>query len=444
MQAPLLVNHVTELIAAIATAPGHGGIGVVRISGSDVRFFANQLSGIDPKPRHAHFCKLRDALGDVLDEGILLYFPAPNSYTGESVLEFQGHGGPAVLNLVLDRCIELGARLALPGEFTKRAFLNNRIDLVQAESVSDLIEASSAQAARAALRSLSGVFSHRINGLCERLIELRMLVEASIDFPEEDIDILDKFNVCQRLLDLQNDLDALSVQAQSGKRIRDGVSVVIAGPPNVGKSTLLNAFAGDDVAIVTPYAGTTRDPITETIQVGPVLLSMTDTAGLHKTLDPIETEGISRAHKAMKTADLVLWVIDATSKKLSEPENIPENVPVWKIYNKIDLIEQHSGLFGGIAVSAHSGFNLNKLREELRIFVESRDFGEGAFTARNRHIEALRLTRDQLDQALQNYEVCELLAESLRTAHQTLSRITGTFDSEALLGEIFSRFCIGK
>ncbi|MDE3020249.1 MAG: tRNA uridine-5-carboxymethylaminomethyl(34) synthesis GTPase MnmE [Pseudomonadota bacterium] len=444
MQVPLQVNHVTELIAAIATAPGHGGIGVVRISGPDVRLFANQLSGIDPKPRHAHFCKLRDALGDVLDEGILLYFPAPNSYTGESVLEFQGHGGPAVLNLVLDRCIDLGARLALPGEFTKRAFLNNRIDLVQAESVSDLIEASSAQAARAALRSLSGVFSQRINGLCERLIELRMLVEASIDFPEEDIDILDKFNACQRLLDLQNDLGALLVQAQSGKRIQDGVSVVIAGPPNVGKSTLLNAFAGDDVAIVTPYAGTTRDPITETIQVGPVLLSMTDTAGLHKTLDPIETEGISRAHKAMRTADLVLWVIDATSKELSEPENIPENVPVWKIYNKIDLIAQHSGLFGGIAVSAHSGLNLNKLREELRIFVESRDFGEGAFTARNRHIEALRLTRDQLDQALQNYEVCELLAESLRTAHQTLSRITGTFDSEALLGEIFSRFCIGK
>ncbi|MDE3208076.1 MAG: tRNA uridine-5-carboxymethylaminomethyl(34) synthesis GTPase MnmE, partial [Pseudomonadota bacterium] len=373
----------TDTIVAVATAPGLGGIGVVRLSGQEVLSFALNLAGITPKPRYAHFCQFREVSGEVIDEGILLYFPAPYSYTGEFVLEFQGHGGPVVLNLILEQCINLGARLALPGEFTQRAFLNDRLDLVQAESVADLIEASSRQSAKASLRSLNGVFSKRINEIRDRLIDLRMFVEASIDFPEEDIGFQDKLMMREKLLGINQDLEVLLSQAQSGRRIRDGLSIVIAGPPNAGKSTLLNAFAKDDVAIVTPYSGTTRDTISETIRLGSIVLTMTDTAGIHESDDLIEQEGINRAHKAIYGADLVLWVVDASMPRQPEAiDIISSDIQVWKIYNKMDLATPNADFSDGFAISAKSGKNIANLQDRLRHFAESEDIGEGTFTAR--------------------------------------------------------------
>ena len=438
-----------DLIAAIATAPGRGGVGVVRLSGPALLEVGNLLTGKALRPRHAHFCDFRAADGGVLDNGLALYFPAPHSFTGEDVLELQGHGGPLVLNMLLRRCLELGARLAEPGEFTRRAFLNGKLDLAQAESVADLIDAESEAAARSAVRSLQGAFSREIQQLVDGLVHLRMLVEATLDFPEEDIDFLQAADAMGQLRGLQQQLQAVRQSARQGSILREGLQVVLIGQPNVGKSSLLNRLAGQELAIVTDVAGTTRDTVRELIQIDGVPLHIIDTAGLRATEDVVEQMGIARAWAAIERADLALLLLD--SRHGVGPEEgailgrLPARLPVLQVFNKIDLLEGAAQPVGDLLrVSAKTGAGIDELRQKILESVGWQGSSEGLFLARARHLDAIGRAAQHLLGAEQNYPAIELMAEELRLAQLALAEITGEFSADDLLGEIFSRFCIGK
>jgi tRNA modification GTPase len=449
-----MASSAVETITAIATAAGRGGIGIVRISGNNLLPFAHQLCKKVPIPRRIAMADFFAKDGSVIDRGVLLYFAAPNSFTGEDVIELQGHGGPVVMQMLLSRCVELGARLAQPGEFTKRAFLNEKIDLAQAEAVADLIDAGTTAAARSALRSLTGDFSREVQTLVARLIELRMLIEASLDFPEEDIDLLEHTTtVADRLSNFCFDLDKLLLRARTGSLLRTGLHVVLTGLPNVGKSSLLNCLSGEDRAIVTEHAGTTRDVLRETIQLDGIPLHIIDTAGLRIAEDPVEKVGISRAWQELERADIILQLVDArigiTDADRMISAKLPHGVERLIIENKCDLIgksPQRYELDGQIhlCLSARSGEGISLLRSELLRIAGWVDAGEDVVLARARHIEALTHAAEKSALAARQLGQPELCAEELRLAQMALSSITGEFSSDDLLGEIFSRFCIGK
>ncbi|WP_432723159.1 tRNA uridine-5-carboxymethylaminomethyl(34) synthesis GTPase MnmE [Jeongeupia wiesaeckerbachi] len=438
----------SELIAAVATAPGRGGVGVIRLSGPGLPALTQALIGRQLKPRHAHFARFRAANGAVLDEGIALWFPGPNSFTGEDVLELQGHGGPVVLKMLLNRCIELGARHAEAGEFSKRAFLNGKLDLAQAEAVADLIDAQSEAAARSALKSLDGAFSREVHQLVDQLITLRMLVEATLDFPEEDIDFLEAADARGKLGGIAAQLQAVLATATQGKLLREGAHIVLIGQPNVGKSSLMNALAGEDVAIVTDIAGTTRDTVRELIQLDGVPVHIIDTAGLRDTDDVVEKIGIERTWAAIGRADLALLLLDSREGVTAHDQAIlaqlPATLPVLRVFNKIDLTGEAAGADDAIRVSAKAGLGLAALRQQLLARVGWQGEGDAVFIARERHLDAIRRAQDHLDHAKAAYLQIELFAEELRLAQNALSEITGAFTSDDLLGVIFSRFCIGK
>ncbi|HEX6929392.1 MAG TPA: tRNA uridine-5-carboxymethylaminomethyl(34) synthesis GTPase MnmE [Gammaproteobacteria bacterium] len=443
-----------DTIAAVATPAGRGGIGVVRLSGPRAAEFASGVVSPLPAPRRAVFRRFHDRNGGVIDEGLLLYFPAPNSFTGEDVIEFQGHGGPVVLDLLMQRLLELGARVARPGEFTERAFLNDRMDLAQAEAVADLIDAGSAQAARAALRSLHGEFSARIHELVEALVQTRMYVEAAIDFPEEEVDFLSDAALSARLADVRRRFDILRAKAQQGRLLHDGLTVVIAGPPNAGKSSLLNALAGTDAAIVTDIPGTTRDVLRERIQLDGLPLHVIDTAGLRESTDAVEAEGVRRARAEFERADRLLLVVDSATANPAIPElaELPPGLPVTIVRNKIDLSGEREGIAeedgrAVIRLSVKTGNGLEILKTHLKEAAGFQAQGSDVFIARRRHLDALARARNHVEQgamALETARAGELLAEELRLAQQALNEITGEFSSDDLLGRIFSSFCIGK
>jgi len=437
-----------DLIAAIATAPGRGGVGGVRVSGADVAPLAIAVLGRVPEARHATFARFIDGCGGVIDEGIALYFAAPHSFTGEHVLELQGHGGPAVLDLILQRCVELGARLAEPGEFTRRAYLNGKLDLAQAEAVADLIDAASGEAARSAMRSLSGAVSARIAELVEALTRLRMLVEATLDFPEEEIDFLQQADAFGRLDRIDASLAAVRAQAKQGALLREGLTAVLIGQPNVGKSSLLNQLAGFEAAIVTEIAGTTRDTVREAIQIRGVPLHIVDTAGLRDTDDPVEQLGIARTWAAVEKADVALLLVDAAHGLGEREAAILARLPAvarLTIHNKIDVSAEAPRAAGDeIWLSAKTGAGVELLRGKLLEAAGWQSAGEGAFMARARHLDALARGAAHLAAARQAATQLELFAEELRLAQAALSDITGEFTADDLLGEIFSKFCIGK
>ncbi len=443
----------SDTIAAIATAPGRGGIGVVRVSGANLLPFARTLTGKEPLPRHAALSHFFGIGGIPIDQGILLYFPAPHSFTGEDVLEIQAHGGVVVLRMLLTRCLELGARLAEPGEFSKRAFLNDKLDLVQAEAVADLIAADTEAAARSALRSLSGEFSLEVRELVARLVELRMLVEATLDFPEEEIDVLRDTDAAQRLSAFCADLANLRERARAGRLLRSGLQVVLAGMPNIGKSSLLNRLAGEERAIVTEVAGTTRDAVRETIQVDGIPLHIIDTAGLRETEDLVEKIGIERAWREIGRADVVLQLVDARSGETAADHalaaRLPRGVERIVVENKCDLGGQVATRFlmAGqvhIRLSALTGDGIGLLHDELLRVAGWSGHGEDVVLGRERHLEALAIAAETSARAAQRMDQLELCADELRQAQDALATITGEFAADDLLGEIFSRFCIGK
>lgn len=449
------MNTYLDTIAAVATPPGVGGVGIIRVTGSGAPRIAEQMLGRLPQPRHAELHKFRDARGAVIDEGLSLYFPAPHSFTGEHVLELQGHGGPVVLDLLLARILELGARVAKPGEFSERAFLNDKLDLAQAEAIADLIESGTEQAARAAARSLQGEFSQQIHALVEALIELRSYVEAAIDFPQEEIDFLSDGEVQRRLSAVLEHLQKVRARAHQGRLLREGMTLVLAGQPNAGKSSLLNALAGRDTAIVTPIAGTTRDVLREHIQIDGMPLHIIDTAGLRDSADPIEQEGVRRAWAQIERADRVLLVIDhqvgLSHQDKQVLDRLPHNLPHTLVFNKIDLSGRPCGLDESatdveLYISAQSGAGIDVLRTHLKQVMGYRESAAGEFSARRRHLDALDRARDHLQRAQEclSNAAGELLAEELRLTQQFLSEITGEFTSDDLLGKIFSSFCIGK
>lgn len=454
-----MLSHSKEPIAAIATAPGRGGIGIVRVSGPDLDELVRALFDDVLAPRKAHYRPFNDHQGEAIDAGVALYFKGPHSYTGEDVLELQGHGGTAVLRRLLERCLEAGAALGIrharPGEFTERAFLNERLDLAQAEAVADLIDASSTAAARSAMASLSGVFSTRVNALAERIINLRMLVEATLDFPEEEIDFLQSYQAREKLTDIRSDLDIIIRQARQSMALREGLYVVLAGQPNVGKSSLLNALAGDDVAIVTPIAGTTRDKVTQQIHIDGVPIHIVDTAGLRETDDTVERLGMERTWAELEKANVILHLQDVRHRgdTLDEAivQRLPKGIPVLTVLNKIDLAQSPESPEAGpneLHISAKIGVGLDELKCRL-LEVAGRDPGmESPWLARERHLLALNNAGEHLalagEHASHNDQVLDLFAEELRLAHVALCSITGQFTSDDLLGEIFSRFCIGK
>ena len=443
---------IDDTIVALATPPGTGGVGVVRISGGDSGRIARAMLSSLPEPRVATFGTFADACGEPIDKGLALYFPAPASFTGESVLELHGHGGPVVMALLVEAATELGARRAEPGEFTKRAFLNDKLDLTQAEAVADLIESGTAQAARAALRSLNGAFSDAVHELAAELTAIRVYVEAAIDFPEEEIDFLGDTELAERLVRCAAAFESLLSRASVGRVMRDGYQVVIVGKPNAGKSSLMNRLSGEDTAIVTEIAGTTRDVLRERINIDGLAVELVDTAGLRDNPDRIEAEGIRRARRALAGADAVLWIQDATEampEYMEEP--VRDGVPVTIVRNKIDLSGDRAGLVEGdppvVMLSARTGDGLDALRRRIRDLAGFRDLGEGAFTARRRHVEALRDAQGRFEAgraALRDARAGELLAEELRLAQQALGIITGEVTADDLLGRIFSEFCIGK
>jgi len=442
-----------DTIAAVATAPGRGGIGVVRVSGKGLEKIFLAILGKIPRPRYATLSNFLDGDGLVIDQGIALFFPAPHSFTGEDVLELQGHGGNAVMQRLLKRCLSLGARLAEPGEFTKRAFLNDKLDLAQAESVADLIDAASEEAAKSAIRSLQGEFSRSVHEIVDQMIGLRMLVEACIDFPDEDIDFLEAANALGKLTQIEDLLQHLFTSAKQGSLLREGVHVVLAGQPNVGKSSLLNQLAGDEIAIVTPIPGTTRDTVREEIEIQGVPFHIIDTAGLRDTPDEVERIGIARTWAAVEKASIVLLLADArhgvTEADRAIMAKLPPSLPLVMVFNKIDLASREAEareLNGAteLYVSAKTGAGMALLRECLLKAAGWRHTGEGAFMARERHLSALRLARDNLEQARNHWRDLEFFAEELKLAQNALNSITGEFSVDDLLGEIFTRFCIGK
>jgi tRNA modification GTPase len=448
-----------DTIAALATPPGRGGVGIIRVSGPLCAAVAEAVVGQCPEPRRAHYGPFRGASA-VIDEGIALYFAGPHSFTGEDVLELQGHGGPVIMDLLLERCVQLGARLARPGEFSERAFLNDKLDLAQAEAIADLIEASSRAAAENALRSLQGEFSRRVEALVQRLIELRMYVEAAIDFPEEEIDFLADGKVAEMLAAVQAELAEVHAAAGQGALMREGMSVVIAGRPNAGKSSLLNALTEQETAIVTDIAGTTRDVLREHIHLDGMPLHVIDTAGLRDTPDAVEQIGVARAWAEIEKADRVLLLVDAATTEATDPmaiwpefvERLPDPARLTLVRNKIDASQEAADAELSttppvIRLSARTGEGVDNLKEHLKRVMGFTSTTEGRFSARRRHLDAL----DRAQQALTNgeaqlsgYGAGELLAEDLRDAQQALGEITGEFSADDLLGEIFGSFCIGK
>lgn len=444
------MSQSSDTIAAIATAPGAGGVGIVRLSGPAASSIAQAICARELRARHAHHVRFRDGEGAVLDDGLALAFPGPASYTGEDVVELQAHGSPVVLQQLLARCRTLGARLARPGEFSERAFLNGRLDLAQAEAVADLIAAGDERAARAARRALDGVFSERCEALAAELLHLRVYVEAMIDFSDEPIDTLGGDEVARRIDALADTLAQLLVEAEQGRRLRDGLHVVIVGPPNAGKSSLLNALAGVERAIVTDIAGTTRDLLHETLRIGGVELTLVDTAGLRSEGDAIEREGMRRARAELQRADLALVVLDgcdAVTGWAQVEDAITGVADRIVVHNKADLQDAPTRAGDALQVSARTGFGLDALRDALQARLGGDTLaGEGAFTARQRHVEALRDAADAVDAARGTLAAqhLELAAESLRIAHDAIGAITGAILPDDLLGHIFSSFCIGK
>lgn len=441
-----------DTIAAVATPPGRGGVGIIRLSGKLVPELALGILGSLPSPRKAVHCLFKAADGSALDDGIALYFPAPHSFTGEDVLELQGHGGTIVLDMLLKRCVELGARLARPGEFSERAFLNDKLDLAQAEAIADLIDSGSEQAARSALRSLQGEFSTAVNVLLTGLIELRVYVEAALDFPDEEIDFLADVAVTNRLESIKQQLHTIFLKARQGSLLRDGMHLVIVGRPNAGKSSLLNALAGQETAIVTEIAGTTRDVLRERINLDGMPLHIVDTAGLRESDDPVEKIGIERAWAEIAKADLILLLVDDT--RHDEPENadilarLPPHLPRITVHNKVDLSGKQPGKQGEhLYISAKQSLGIDALRAELKTRMGYQGAAEDTFMARRRHLQALAETQAAVERAefqLREFNAGELMAEELRMAQDALGQITGKFTPDDLLGEIFSNFCIGK
>ncbi|MFC4656555.1 tRNA uridine-5-carboxymethylaminomethyl(34) synthesis GTPase MnmE [Rheinheimera marina] len=451
----------TDTIAAQATATGRAGVGIIRVSGPAVKSVAEALLGKLPKVRYAEYLPFLDQNGQVLDQGIALYFPGPNSFTGEDVLELQGHGGPVLLDMLLRRILTLkDVRIARPGEFSERAFLNDKLDLTQAEAIADLIDASSEQAARSAMQSLQGEFSRKIHDLVEKVIYLRIYVEAAIDFPDEEIDFLSDGKVAGDLNEIIQDLVAIQRQATQGSILREGMRVVIAGRPNAGKSSLLNALAGREAAIVTEIAGTTRDVLREHIHIDGMPLHIIDTAGLREATDKVEQIGIERAWQEIEQADRVLFMVDGTTTQASSPAEIwpdfiarlPKDLGLTVIRNKADLTGETVGAstngdYPVFHISAKTNSGIDALREHLKACMGFDGTGEGSFIARRRHLDALARAAEHLaigDQQLHDHLAGELLAEELRLTQQHLNEITGEFSSDDLLGRIFSSFCIGK
>ena len=456
------MSQSSDTIAAIATAPGQAGVGIVRVSGPRARVIAQKMLGFEPKPRYAHYGPFHDGQGELIDEGIGLFFPNPHSFTGEDVFELQGHGGTVILDLLLREVCSQGARLARPGEFSERAFLNDKLDLAQAEAIADLIESSSEQAARCAVRSMQGVFSRQIEDLVDAVTHLRIYVEAAIDFPEEEIDFLADGKVASDLQDLLDRLEKILAEAQQGTILRDGMKVVIAGRPNAGKSSLLNALAGREAAIVTAIEGTTRDVLREHIHIDGMPLHIIDTAGLRDSPDEVEQIGIARAWEEIRQADRILLMVDATTTEKTSPHEIwpdfidqlPANAPVTVIRNKVDLSGEAVGISAEdhqsapvIRLAAKSAEGLEILRDHLKQCMGFASTTEGGFLARRRHLDALERAQALLIQGqsqLEGFGAGELLAEDLRAAQDSLGEITGHLTPDELLGKIFSSFCIGK
>jgi tRNA modification GTPase len=443
----------TDTIAAIATASGAGGIGIVRISGALCQSIATSILGHCPAPRYAAYLDFKDAEGDLIDRGIAIYYPNPHSYTGEDVLELQAHGGTALMQILLERCIQLGARQAEPGEFTRRAYLNDKMDLAQAEAVADVINAATLEAAKSAVRSLSGEFSQTIQLLLQQLIELRMYVEACLDFPEEEIDFITQGRVAEKISNNQQALAQIFSKAKQGALLRDGIQVVLIGQPNVGKSSLMNALAGEEVAIVTAIAGTTRDAIKSAIQINGVPLHVVDTAGLRETDDEVEKIGIARTYRATETANIALILVDVSHGIGESEKSILDRLPreivkIW-VHNKIDVSHEAPAVLEKsgethIYLSAKKGLGLDLLKSQLLKIAGYQASGEGVFMARARHLQALAMVELHLSSAALQIDSAELVAEELRLAQEALSSITGEFTPDDLLGEIFSKFCIGK
>lgn len=452
----------SDTIAAIATGAGAGGIGIVRLSGPTAFSVAQQLTQKSPPPRQAVFTRIHDRHGDALDQGLVLRFKAPHSFTGEDIVEFQCHGGPVLLQTVLQECLQLGARQAQPGEFSQRAFVNGKLDLVQAEAIADLINSSTEAAARSASRSLNGDFSKRVDALLHAIVRLRVFVEAAIDFPEEEIDFIADSDVKERLQEIQEQLTELLMSARRGKTLRDGMKVVIAGAPNAGKSSLLNQLAQQDSAIVTDIPGTTRDVLREHIQIEGLPLHVVDTAGLRDSEDPVEKEGVRRAHSEIQTADRILFVADISANSGASSHTLignfassfPDKVPITFVWNKCDLLDGEqrplivvNERITEVFLSAQTGAGIDNLRQHL---LEAAGLGSSEasdFSARERHVRALKLCLEQVESGLSQLienGAAELLAEDLRQAQDSLGKITGQFTSDALLGEIFGSFCIGK
>ena len=450
----ILAQPKPDLIAAIATPPGRGGVGVIRVSGSGAGLLATTITGRSLPARHATYVRFNDSSGHALDQGLALFFPGPHSFTGEDVLELQGHGGPAVMRAVLARCVELGARLAQPGEFTQRAFLNGKLDLAQAEAVADLIDASSQEAARSALRSLSGEFSKRVRMVMDALIELRMRIEASIDFPEEeDVTLVEKEKVKSGLYAVLGALDAVGTAARQGALLREGVSVVLIGAPNVGKSSLMNALAGDDVAIVTEIAGTTRDAIHRDVPIEGITFHLIDTAGLRDTDDAVERIGIARTWETIEQAAMALLLVDVQhglgARERAIRSRLPDGVAQLIVHNKIDLTHEGpraapSQLGTEVWLSAKTGQGIGLLKEQLLRLAGWQAAGENVFMGRARHLTAIERAGAHLRRASELGDRLELQAEELRLAQAALSEILGEYTSDDLLGEIFARFCVGK